>query len=245
MRSILRKNIFLFTIPIGVYSAINQKKLQDMNGKILDQLQELKTQNKELNNKLTDLLSQEQVGDGTENEINSVKNELSEIRKSLEEATQLENEIVENLPNMDQSQIEASTSNFVNTLGKFNDKLESLYDYIVKSSGNSGSSKSFTIDNLNIFDSVTNLYYNLNLVETLSLLHISGFIVITLSMLSILNIFYGDKIINYFSLEEKYPKLVKIIQLRRKFQQYYLLTEFSLIFVVIITLTTLDIYMLI
>ena len=115
---------------------------------------------------------------------------------------------------MDQSTLESSTSDLATTLGKFrpqqNRKFGPTILVPVKSSGNSGNSTSLTIDNLNIFDSITNLYSQLNLVETLCLVHISGFIVITLSMLSILNIFYGEKVINYFSLEDRWtPKVSK------------------------------------
>jgi hypothetical protein len=35
-------------------------------------------------------------------------------------------------------------------------------------------------------------------------------------------VYYGDKLIIYFNLETKWPKLAKFIQLRRKFQDYYI-----------------------
>lgn len=42
-------------------------------------------------------------------------------------------------------------------------------------------------------------------------------------------------LIKYFNLEEKFPKLAKIIQLRRKFQHYYLFMN-TLIIIVLLTL---------
>jgi hypothetical protein len=48
-------------------------------------------------------------------------------------------------------------------------------------------------------------------------------------LISIVFIFYGDYLINKFQLEIKFPKLAKIIQLRRKFQKYYLILSILLI----------------
>lgn len=47
------------------------------------------------------------------------------------------------------------------------------------------------------------------------------------STISIVFIFYGDYLINKFKLEIRYPKLARIIQLRRTFQNYYLKLNIS------------------
>jgi hypothetical protein len=52
--------------------------------------------------------------------------------------------------------------------------------------------------------------------------HILLCIGMLLSVGTIIFVFYGDFLINYFKLEEKYPKLAVIIRLRRKFQMFYL-----------------------
>lgn len=43
------------------------------------------------------------------------------------------------------------------------------------------------------------------------------------SAISIIFVFFGEYLIQRYNLENKYPKLAKFIQLRRKFQRYYLL----------------------
>jgi hypothetical protein len=58
--------------------------------------------------------------------------------------------------------------------------------------------------------------------------------VIMSALISIVFIFYGDFLIKKFDLEIKYPRLAKFIQLRRKFQQYYLL--FSILCIVSVLL---------
>lgn len=50
---------------------------------------------------------------------------------------------------------------------------------------------------------------------------------------SIVFIFYGDYLIKRFDLEKKFPNLAKVIQLRRRFQSYYLLLSIIWIFVVL------------
>jgi hypothetical protein len=49
------------------------------------------------------------------------------------------------------------------------------------------------------------------------------------ALVSIVFIFYGDFLISHFNLETKYPKLTNLIQLRRQFQQYYLITSILII----------------
>jgi hypothetical protein len=66
----------------------------------------------------------------------------------------------------------------------------------------------------------------------LSLLLLSQ--VIFSALVSIIFIFYGEYLIIKFDLERKYPRLAKFIQLRRKFQQYYLL--FSILIIVSVLL---------
>jgi len=40
-------------------------------------------------------------------------------------------------------------------------------------------------------------------------------------LIDILIIFYSEKLIKYYYIEEKYPKLTKFINLRRKFNDYH------------------------
>ena len=87
---------------------------------------------------------------------------------------------------------------------------------------------------------MNNYISSLTPLEALSVLHICGSIVILFSLFFILMIFYGELLIQNFSLEDKYPKLAKFIKLRRNFQQYYLILEFLVILVIIILSTFVD-----
>lgn len=52
---------------------------------------------------------------------------------------------------------------------------------------------------------------------------------------SIIYIIYGDYLINKYHLENKFPKLAKLILLRKKYQSYILI--FSSLIIIIISLT--------
>lgn len=54
------------------------------------------------------------------------------------------------------------------------------------------------------------------------------------ALLSILFIFYGDFLLNKYNLETRYPRLAKIIILRRKFSKYYLILNCSVVLFVIL-----------
>lgn len=70
--------------------------------------------------------------------------------------------------------------------------------------------------------------------QNLAMSNISGSMFIIFSLISIISIFYGEKLLIFFDLENRFPKLAKFIQIRRKFQQYYLLMNISLIFIVLL-----------
>ena len=55
-----------------------------------------------------------------------------------------------------------------------------------------------------------------------------------MNIYSILGVFFGNEIIKYFDLENKYPKLSIYFKLRAKFQRYYLLWDISIMFLICI-----------
>jgi len=93
-----------------------------------------------------------------------------------------------------------------------------------------------------IFD--FNIFYyldwfeSLNGVKKIAVSLILGKSVIFSALLSIIFIFYGDILIKKYDLENKYPKLANIIQLRREFQKIYFKYNCFLIFIVVITEVT-------
>lgn len=92
---------------------------------------------------------------------------------------------------------------------------------------NNGGNKSQYLDSLQTF------FDGLNYKQNLAIVHISGSMFILFSLFSIISIFYGEKLIILFNLENRFPKIAKFIQIRRKFQQYYFLMNIGLIIIVL------------
>lgn len=103
------------------------------------------------------------------------------------------------------------------------------------------------MDNNPIFDIIKNFkeyLASLSIMEICLVVNIFSCVFIITCIISILFAVFGNYLIDRFSLEQKYPKLSKIIQLRVKLQRYYviintlliILALFSLILVNIITL---------
>ena len=47
--------------------------------------------------------------------------------------------------------------------------------------------------------------------------------------INIISIYFGEYLITKYKIDERYPKLAKFIQLRRKLQKYYLIYSLSII----------------
>ena len=76
-----------------------------------------------------------------------------------------------------------------------------------------------------------NLFENLDIFEKIAVSLLFSNSVIISSLISIVYIFYGDILLEKFNLEQRYPKLAHLINLRRKFQRYYLFLAVLFIFI--------------
>jgi hypothetical protein len=120
-------------------------------------------------------------------------------------------------------------------LENFNSETENMHNMIsdILKYFNDNSHK-FLGDN--IFEFFTNYVNNLNkFFSTLSfeqysaVAHLSSAICILVFLFSILSILFGDFLINYFKIEEKYPKLAIILKIRSKFNNFSLFISFTVI----------------
>nr|QKS32168.1 LAGLIDADG endonuclease [Sphaerobolus stellatus] len=80
-------------------------------------------------------------------------------------------------------------------------------------------------------ENYSNMLNNLDLEQLGALFHLLASLFILFFLFSIIVVTYNELFLNYFKLEEKYPKLAYYIKLRRKFQQYYLFLNFILIII--------------
>ena len=83
-------------------------------------------------------------------------------------------------------------------------------------------------------DKLTEKFQQFGDMQKLAICLIIGNVIILNNLISIIFIFFGDFLIKKFKLVEKFPSLSKIIHLRLKFQRYYLITNITMIFLVIL-----------
>ena len=55
-------------------------------------------------------------------------------------------------------------------------------------------------------------------------------------LLTLIAVFYGESLIIYFNLENKFPRFAKFIKLRSKFQQFYFFVNSIIIFIAIVAM---------
>lgn len=73
-----------------------------------------------------------------------------------------------------------------------------------------------------------------------ALAHIMSATFILLCLITIMGIVYSDFLLVYLKIEEKFPRIGKIIKLRRKFQQFYLFINFMLILLILFAVIFVD-----
>lgn len=101
-------------------------------------------------------------------------------------------------------------------------KLDKILEEISRGGG-SGSQSQYTQD-------ISNFLNSLSFEQTVAIVHITGCVAILISLLSLFLIFYGNILIDVLQLEKRFPRIARIIQWRRKFQMYYSLIDFIIIF---------------
>ena len=95
-----------------------------------------------------------------------------------------------------------------------------------------------------IFEDLLNIYENYDAFGKFCIGILIFNYLIASSLISIVFIFFGEFLIKRFDLENKYPKLAKIIALRRKFQRYYLILNVIYIAFAVIVETVACLYIL-
>ena len=236
------QGLTLTTFTMGVFNTLRGNKVQYLQEKIIKQ----ESKYEELNHKYTSLLEnnidklERQKDILEESQLLQKDVELlgSKLRKSKEMESDLRNSILED---NNESIINERIPEVIKTSEEINEIYESVNNKLdlflnkINTFLNNSDNKSQYLDSLqNFFDS-------LNYQQNLAIVHISGSLFILITLINIISIFYGEKLIIFFDLENKFPKIAKFIQLRRKFQHYYLLINIALIFIVLIIIIFINI----
>lgn len=184
-----------------------------------------------------------------DNKLDEINNSINYIRSSLDECVKNAelSKNNSNIPQEDVTLVRNSIDEIVNTVNSFKDvplddntkiivdqkvnivekALKTVSDTIEKFS----SDKDKFIPDFNL-QSLYDFLDSLTLLEESAFIHICMFIFILLCLCNIILIFFGNEIIKFFKLEEKYPKLGLFLNIRSKFSRYNLMWNIFLIILV-------------
>ena len=229
------QGLTLTSFSLVIYNTIRTNKTKLLEDKIIKQ----ETKYEELNNKYTSLLENNVSRLENEREIIEDSNNLRrdvevldhKLRSSLEIKKDLQNKYSENISdtsiNEQLQELVKTDVEIQNMYESVNNKFDSFINKINTLLNNSNNKSQY-------LDSLQSFFDGFNYEQNLAMSNILGSIFIIFTLFSIISIFYGEKLITYFDLENKYPKLTNFIQIRRKFQHYYLLMNISLIIIVLL-----------
>jgi hypothetical protein len=216
------------------------QKSSEFKKEIISQFDSVKNQISNLQDQFSSSLDVE-----TENQLNEKINELTNQLKIMES---IHKKYFDKFEDGNISENSESSLNIYNkykeqiddTFNKANTKAKEIADMLDKTKDN------FMDDNpiFNLINDFKEYLASLSAMEICLVINITSCVFILTCIISILFAVLGIYLIDKFSLEQKLPKLSKIIQLRVKFQRYYviinsvfiILTIISLIFVNTITL---------
>jgi hypothetical protein len=134
---------------------------------------------------------------------------ITELAKRLKDPniTDKEREFVVNT-------IQYNSENQIDSIEKGNKVLQKILDTL-----NSNNSENHFFSQFNdIIESYKDFLSTITLEQHVPLINFLGLIIILFSLISIGGVIFSDYLIKHFNIENKYPKIAKFIQIRRKFQ---------------------------
>ena len=140
-------------------------------------------------------------------QLNTIKNNSSNLLSRINEA---------------KGQIDRGTDGAYDSLVKIFKGANELIEMVEKD-----------INANNYFPGMSDFYQfldSLSLLHHSSLLHICIFILLVLTVINIVSTLFGNELIKYFKLEEKFPRLSKFFKLRVTLQKYYLMWNVIILF---------------
>ena len=206
------------------------KELINTNANLRDMTADLRDE--AINNMVQKHKIQELLNSGVLPKFDKTTSKLYELKKQVNEEfgnnLEMKNSIMDALKELESSTDEGKE--FVKRV------LELVND---KGSGINDSNQFIPWDSItNVYSEVYEVIDSLSQTQKGAVIHISFSLVILFCLFTLIGVFYGEKLIQYFKLEEKFPRLARYINLRRKFQQFYFLMNslfilFILIFIII------------
>jgi len=217
------KNLSIVGVSLSIFNTYsNQITVQSLR----DDLDIDKNKNHQLSMKINNLVSDNETND----KIEVVLRKSLEIQENkMELLNNKINTIIDNKLFDETTMIEVN-----NTVKGVNNELLELFIKI------EDCVKNKLID-LNIFNELQNYINNLNYFQTLALSHIFAIILIFILLIDLMSIYFSDYLLQKFNIKNKYPKICKLLEIRRKFRLFYLIKDLLIIIIILIALFILNI----
>jgi hypothetical protein len=229
----------VFSVTVGILSMDGYfRNINDTTLKY--RLLEEQDKNQRLSLEIQELSKFENKLEVADVKFNILDADLNEFSNNVTHESNFIKEINSKLKNPDLNQNDLSVlnndlvhhvENINNELKLSNNILTDIKDLIEKLIGGGSDSNSNFI---NYKIELNNFLSTLSTQQLGALGHLSLSIFILLCIISVITIIYGDYLIRYLKLEEKFPKIARFIQLRRKFEHFYLLLNLSLIIIILL-----------
>jgi hypothetical protein len=228
------KGLGILGFGMAVYNTTNSIRVRA----VMDKLERERDKNERLQEILNEIskIKAERLGQsGDFNTMNlDLKSRLSELQRTIEDLNTFKNDTLTRLINNSPLTLEEKINSLILKTEKLNSEMKNVNEAYEKLVEIATKCCSDNFLNFNPIERIQDFLSVLNFEQTLAFVHLSGSFVIALCLLSLFTVFYSDKLIIYFKLEEKFPRIGKYIQLRRKFQHYYfLINVFIIIFILI------------
>ena len=146
------------------------------------------------------------------------------------EQNQSDNEFKESMDNLNNKM-----DNLNNKMDNVDNKVDNLNNSINNLNNNNNDTSNFLPDinfdfpNISL-NSLYEYFDTLDLSQVLNILEISNYTLILICLIEIVSIYFGNELIKYFNLENRFPKLALFFKIRAKLQKYVLIWNFFIIF---------------
>lgn len=204
---------------------ITNETMQTMNNKISDIQEKFSNSDLPENVKTRVISGLDTVVQNT-NTIIRHNNKIEELNKQLEIGMS-ETDKKACFQSIKYNSNEITTSSVDNK-----ETLEKLQQFIM----DYNSRNKFTSSGTELFNQFQEILKNLSIVDLCILIDIIGIIIIFSCVMSIIFAYYGNYLISKYTLDQKFPRLSKLISLRVKFQHYSIFINLFLIIVTLIVL---------
>ena len=128
------------------------------------------------------------------------------------------------------------TEDMQQNLDKIQVHQEELRVLLSKINGSGSGSNQFTESITQLILEYQDLVSSISLIQKLTLINMLTGVLILNCLLTLIAVFYGESLIIYFNLENKFPRLTKFIKLRSKFQQFYFFVNSIIIIIAIVAM---------